>query len=98
MGWRFQKRIKIAPGVRLNLSRRGVSTTVGIKGASINVGKDGTYANTGLPGTGVSARTRLDKSDGKASTDDARGGSGLAPIAWLVIASVTVAVVILIIL
>lgn len=56
---RFQKRIKLAPGVRLNLSHRGVSTTIGARGASVNVGRKGVYANTGLPGTGLSHRSKV---------------------------------------
>lgn len=35
---RFRKSIKICKGVRLNLSKSGVSATVGIKGASVNFG------------------------------------------------------------
>lgn len=34
MGWRFRKRIKIAPGVNINLSKSGISTTIGKRGAS----------------------------------------------------------------
>jgi hypothetical protein len=60
MGFRFQRRIKILPGVRLNVSKSGLSATVGVRGASINVGERGTYANLGLPGTGLSTRTRID--------------------------------------
>ena len=60
MGFRFHRSIKLLPGVRINLSRRGVSTTIGMRGASVNVGPRGTYLNTGLPGTGISSRTRLD--------------------------------------
>ena len=33
MGFRFQKRIKIMPGVRLNLSKSGASWSVGPRGA-----------------------------------------------------------------
>lgn len=60
MAWKFRKRIKIAPGVTLNLSKSGVSTTVGTKGASVNMGKNGIYLNTGIPGTGIYDRQRLD--------------------------------------
>ena len=60
MGFRFHRSIRLLPGVRINLSRRGISTTIGPRGASINVGSRGTYANVGIPGTGVSSRTRLD--------------------------------------
>ena len=59
MGWRFRKYIKIAPGVKLNISKSGVSTTLGGKGASINVGKNGAYLNTSIPGTGLYNRQRI---------------------------------------
>jgi len=59
MGWRFRRSIRLFPGVRLNFSRRGVSTTIGVRGASVNVGKTGTYVNLGLPGTGISYRQKL---------------------------------------
>lgn len=59
MGFRFRRSIRLAPGIRLNLSSRGPSATVGPRGASINVGPRGTYANVGIPGTGLSSRTRL---------------------------------------
>ena len=56
---KFRKRIKVAPGVTLNFSKSGVSTTVGGKGASVNVGKNGAYLNTGIPGTGIYDRKKL---------------------------------------
>ena len=61
MGFRFRRSIRLAPGIRLNLSSRGLSATVGPRGASVNVGPRGTYANVGIPGTGLSSRTRLDQ-------------------------------------
>ena len=59
MGWRFRKRVKIAPGVNLNFSKSGTSVTVGGKGASVNVGKKGVYGNVGIPGTGIYNREKL---------------------------------------
>ena len=59
MGIRFRKSIKIMPGVRVNVSKSGFSTTVGAKGASINIGKKGVYANAGIPGTGVFMREKI---------------------------------------
>jgi len=48
---RFQKRIKILPGVRLNLSKSGASFSFGGRGLTYNSrGK----ATIGLPGTGLS--------------------------------------------
>ncbi|TNH04504.1 DUF4236 domain-containing protein [Testudinibacter sp. TR-2022] len=65
MALKFRKRVKIVPGVTVNLSKSGVSGTFGAKGASVNVGKKGTYLNTGIPGTGIYDRQRL---DGKSNT------------------------------
>ncbi|MFC5712280.1 DUF4236 domain-containing protein [Thalassorhabdus alkalitolerans] len=61
MSFRFQKRVSVAPGVRLNFSKRGISTTVGRQGASVSLGKKGLYGNIGIPGSGLSYRSRLDK-------------------------------------
>ena len=60
MGFSFRRSIRILPGVRLNISRSGVSTSVGGQGASITVGKRGVRANGGLTGAGRSYSTRLD--------------------------------------
>lgn len=59
MGFRFQKRISILPGVRINLSKSGVSTSLGPRGADVNIGKGGVTANAGIPGTGLSYRQKL---------------------------------------
>ncbi|MCM3758515.1 DUF4236 domain-containing protein [Sporosarcina aquimarina] len=59
MGFRFQKRIKIAPGVRLNINKSGVSTSLGRRGASVTVGKRVVRANVGIPGTGISYSEQL---------------------------------------
>lgn len=45
MTWTYRKRIKIIPGVHLNISRRGISTNIGIKGANITFGHGSTYVN-----------------------------------------------------
>lgn len=61
MGFRFSRRVKLMPGVRLNVGLRGVSLSAGPRGASVTVGKRGVFGNVGLPGSGLSYRTRLDK-------------------------------------
>lgn len=59
-GVRFQKRISVLPGVKINLSKTGVSSTVGGRGASVNVGMTGRRTiNLGIPGTGLSYRAPL---------------------------------------
>lgn len=58
MGFRFRKSIKIAPGVRINLTKKGVSSlSVGKRGATVNVGKKGTRGTVGIPGSGLSYST-----------------------------------------
>ena len=59
MSWRFRKYITIFPGVRLNISKSGISFTFGTKGASVNVAKDGAYLNTSIPGTGLYNRQKI---------------------------------------
>lgn len=55
MGFRFRKSIKLAPGVRLNVTKKGISSlSIGKRGATINVGKKGTRGTVGLNGTGLS--------------------------------------------
>jgi hypothetical protein len=54
MGLRFSRRFRIVPGLRLNLSRSGVSASVGRRGAWFTVGPRGTRETIGIPGTGIS--------------------------------------------
>ena len=56
---RFQKSIRICKGLKLNISKSGVSATVGVKGLSLNLGKKGVFLYTGIPGTGLSDRRKL---------------------------------------
>ncbi|MBX9599562.1 MAG: DUF4236 domain-containing protein [Bryobacteraceae bacterium] len=72
MSWRFRKSFKLLPGIKLNLTSRGLSATIGASPFSVNVGPRGVYGNVSIPGTGVSARQRLDV----APRDE---GSGVAP-------------------
>ncbi len=81
MALRFNKRIKIMPGVKLNIGLGGISTTIGPRGASLNVGKKGVYTNAGLPGTGISSRTKI---------ANATARSGTASVLWMVLAVVLV--------
>jgi Protein of unknown function (DUF4236) len=58
VGLRFQRRIRIAPGVRLNLSKSGVGASVGRTGCRVGMdAKRRKYFSVGLPGTGLSYRT-----------------------------------------
>ena len=60
MGFRFRKIISVIPGVRINLSKSGVSTSLGGRGATVNVGSSGKKTVTlGIPGTGLSYQMPL---------------------------------------
>jgi hypothetical protein len=80
MSFRFRRTIKIAPGLRLNVGKRGVSMSAGVRGASMTFGRNGTYANVGLPGTGLSYRTRIDGGGGSGrGTTSSRAASAPSP-------------------
>jgi hypothetical protein len=81
MGFRFRKRISIAPGLRLNLSKGGASWSVGRRGASLNLGKRGKRMTVGLPGTGMSYSRSL----GKTASTEKRSGGGLSFVIGLVL-------------
>jgi hypothetical protein len=61
MSWRFRKSFKVLPGLKLNLTRHGLSATLGAAPFSLNVGPRGVYSNVGIPGTGTWDRQRLDQ-------------------------------------
>ena len=55
MGFRFRKSIKLLPGLKINLTHKGISSaSIGKPGASLNIGKKGTRTSVGIPGTGLS--------------------------------------------
>ena len=55
MGTRFRKSVKVAPGVRATIGKKGASLYVGTKGARYTVNTSGRKTTTvGVPGTGVS--------------------------------------------
>ena len=103
MGFRFQKRISLLPGVRLNLSKSGASVTLGKNGLSVNLGKDGATGNIGIPGTGLSYREKItgnpttvteqDSTQPEQRVQTETGGAGIWK--WLFFAAVVVIVVLL---
>lgn len=59
MTWRFRKTFKLLPGVKLNLTARGLSATLGASPFSLNIGPRGVYRNIDIPGTGIWDRQRI---------------------------------------
>lgn len=47
---RFRRSIKLAPGIRMNVSGSGVSWTLGPRGATVGIGKRGARLNTSFMG------------------------------------------------
>lgn len=72
MALRFQRRITLTLGIRLNLSKRGLGLSVDLRGASLSVGPRGVYSHAGIPGTGLSYRQKLNPR----SRPTARSGIG----------------------
>ncbi len=71
MAFRFRKSYKIAPGVRVNLSKGGLGVSAGTKGARVGVGPKGKYVSGGIPGTGIYGISYLsEKSKPKASANE----------------------------
>ncbi|MDX6766870.1 MAG: DUF4236 domain-containing protein [Candidatus Methylacidiphilales bacterium] len=59
MGLRFRKRIKILPGINLNLGLGGVSVSTGVPGLRFNLSKRGLSRTVGIPGTGFYHTERI---------------------------------------
>ena len=53
MGLRLFRRIKIAPGISINLSKSGLSASAGVRGAHVTLGPRGVRRTVGIPGTGI---------------------------------------------
>ncbi len=53
MPFRFWRRIRLAPGVTLNLSKSNASLSLGPRGAKYTISPRGNRATAGIPGTGL---------------------------------------------
>src|SRR4051812_11875823 len=58
MGWSFRKSFRLAKGVRMTLSKSGVSYSMGGRGYRLTAGPRGTYVTLGA--AGIRYRQRLD--------------------------------------
>lgn len=54
MAFRFRKSQRVAPGVRLNFSKSGLSSSFGPRGAKVTVGPKAVRSIVGIPGSGMS--------------------------------------------
>lgn len=54
MTLRFRQTFTLFSGVRINVGKRGISTSIGVRGATVNIGRRGVRATVGVPGSGIS--------------------------------------------
>src|SRR5437870_13864945 len=64
MGFRLYKRVRLFPGVSVNLSKSGPSLSFGVRGAHVTVGRRGVTRTVGVPGTGVFYTSRRGRHTG----------------------------------
>lgn len=65
MGFRFHRSLRIAPGVRLNVSKSGFSLSFGSSPLTINFGRGRERITGSLPGSGLSYSEALTPSRGR---------------------------------
>jgi hypothetical protein len=65
MGWRFQRRKKLLPGVTLNLGKRGAGLSVRRPGARVSASRRPLTATVGLVGTGLAYLWRRNRQRGR---------------------------------
>ena len=73
MGLRFRKSVKIAPGLKLNLSKSGGSLSIGGKGAIVNVNNRGVRSTYSIPDTGLSYVSQTSSGKTKHNTTSSAG-------------------------
>jgi hypothetical protein len=80
MGLRFHRVFSVLPGLRINVSKSGVSTSVGPRGADVNIGRHGVTTNAGIPGTGLSYRQKMGSRGSKLGILALVGALGFAAV------------------
>jgi hypothetical protein len=85
MGFRLFRRIRIAPGLSVNLSKGGLSLSGGVRGARVTAGRRGVRGTVGAPGTGVSYTETSGGGGADSSTPAQGGGIGCGTILVLLI-------------
>jgi hypothetical protein len=79
MAFRFQRRVKLMPGVRLNVSKSGLGLSVGPRGASVSLGRRGAHSHVGIPGTGIAYRQKLSTGGGNGGVNGGRAAAASEP-------------------
>ncbi|MBI4762795.1 MAG: DUF4236 domain-containing protein [Chloroflexota bacterium] len=77
MPWRFRRSVKILPGVRWNIGKKGSSVTIGGRGLKTTMGHGKVRQTVGIPGTGLSYTST--------SSSKKRSKSACCPLALLLL-------------
>lgn len=88
MALRFRRTMKIAPGVRLNLTKTGVSARVGPRGAGVTMGTSGTTVSAGVPGTGLHMSEKVSRKRShkdQATTETVQEDTKLGIAGWAIV-------------
>jgi hypothetical protein len=80
MGFRFRRSVRLAPGLRINIGKSGVSASVGGRGAHVTVGHGHTRTTVSAPGTGISYTTTTGRRRRPGGGDWGAGLIGIAII------------------
>lgn len=59
-GFRFRREFNVLPWLKFNISKTGVSATIGPEAVHVTVGSHGTYVYADMPGKGTYFRRKLD--------------------------------------
>ena len=78
MAFRFCKRVKLFPSVSVNLSKAGVTPSVGVPGETVNIGSGKTRTTVGLPGWGLSYTST-------STTPTTTAGPAVRPLVWVLL-------------
>jgi hypothetical protein len=93
MPFRFRKIFSLGKGLRLNISKRGISSSIGRPGATLNISKRGIRPTVGLPGTGLSFTPSQSNAQ---STDSTTGAETSRPLINGIIFGISILLVCLI--
>jgi Protein of unknown function (DUF4236) len=63
VGFRFHQSFSIIPGLRLNISKSGLSASIGDAPFTLNISKNGLMSTASIPGTGLSYRHHIGHSN-----------------------------------
>jgi hypothetical protein len=85
MAFRFRRSIRLFPGVRINLTKRGASSvSIGRRGAHVTFSEKGKRTSIGIPGTGASHTEFTPYGDRRATDQRAWDGSTMRVVLMLV--------------